>query len=132
MKELVPFSMTSGSVAPANVEPDLTKAVEITPMVRFGVMLMGAPIVPSAPNQSPNHQVVEEVETPADADPKVASSSVIDSASPSPSDTIENGPQATDLTTPVHPSTLSEFSEAIADAERDLKNAQMILPMQIG
>lgn len=124
MKELTPFSMTAGTIAPAE-ERDLSQAVELTPMVRFGILLPGAPLTPAAPNQSPNHQVQPEMQ--ADADPKAASSSVTDSASPSPSGTVESGQNSTEQMEPIHPSTLSVNSETIVPAE---KVTSLLLPPQ--
>jgi hypothetical protein len=137
MKELTPFT-TNRSIVTSAVEIDPEKAVEIIPMVRYGLLLPGAPSNPSALNLSPNHQPTvkpvteqekEEVAPPADDDPKV--SSVIDSASPSPSDTVENGPNATDLTVPIHPSTLSEVQEILASAEKETTEP-LLPPMTTG
>jgi hypothetical protein len=126
MKELTPFS-TSKIITNNAAIPDPTAAKEIAPLMRFGMLLPGAPPSPQVNgNFSPNHQspvsVVEEkaAETPAEDDPKVVVSSVTDNASLSPSGIGENGKNETEMTHPIHPSTLPVIPESPASAVKDL------------
>ena len=126
-KELKPFHVEHREPL-KTAEPDLEKAREIQPFLFFGSLphAGAAKGLDTRPHVAPvvEAKVVtkKEVESPAGSDdPKVLTSSVIVTASPSELDSSGSGTQTDQTTneTPIHPSTLSASPESPVVVEKD-------------